>query len=133
MPSKSYPISPAKIGSQDGFRLPKAFSHDHPHLVTAKGHKVILKLSNNIWIWLRSAQFRHNVSIDEIPYHKSTSRPDDRSRTLSQISFTSTSVDWSKARNRSTRSQKLEACALSGDEQSRLCLGWVLMGKFKTT
>jgi antitoxin PrlF len=38
MPSKSYPISPAKIGSQDGFRLPKAFSHDHPQLVTAKGH-----------------------------------------------------------------------------------------------
>jgi antitoxin PrlF len=38
MPSKSYSISPAKIGSQDGFRLPKAFSHDHPHLVTAKGH-----------------------------------------------------------------------------------------------
>jgi antitoxin PrlF len=38
MPSQSYPISPAKIGSQDGFRLPKAFSRDHPHLVTAKGH-----------------------------------------------------------------------------------------------
>lgn len=38
MPSKSYSISPAKIGSQDGFRLPKSFSHDHPHLVTAKGH-----------------------------------------------------------------------------------------------
>ena len=38
MPAKSYAISPAKIGSQDGFRLPKAFSHDHPHLVTAKGH-----------------------------------------------------------------------------------------------
>jgi antitoxin PrlF len=38
MPSKSYSISPAKIGSQDGFRLPKAFSHDYPHLVTAKGH-----------------------------------------------------------------------------------------------
>jgi antitoxin PrlF len=38
MPFKSYAISPAKIGSQDGFRLPKAFSHDHPHLVTAKGH-----------------------------------------------------------------------------------------------
>jgi antitoxin PrlF len=37
MPSKSYSISPAKIGSQDGFRLPKAFSHDHPHLVRAKG------------------------------------------------------------------------------------------------
>jgi antitoxin PrlF len=38
MPAKSYSISPAKIGSQDGFRLPKAFSHDYPHLVTAKGH-----------------------------------------------------------------------------------------------
>jgi antitoxin PrlF len=38
MPSKSYSISPAKIGSQDGFRLPKAFPHDYPHLVTAKGH-----------------------------------------------------------------------------------------------
>jgi antitoxin PrlF len=38
MPAKRYPISPAKIGSQDGFRLPKAFSRDYPHLVTAKGH-----------------------------------------------------------------------------------------------
>jgi antitoxin PrlF len=38
MAPKNYSISPAKIGSQDGFRLPKAFSHDHPHLLTAKGH-----------------------------------------------------------------------------------------------
>ena len=38
MGSKSYSISPAKIGSQDGFRLPKAFSHDHPNLVSAKGY-----------------------------------------------------------------------------------------------
>lgn len=38
MPSKRYPIAPAKIGSQDGFRLPKAFSHDYPDLVRAKGH-----------------------------------------------------------------------------------------------
>jgi antitoxin PrlF len=38
MVSQNYSISPAKIGSQDGFRLPKAFSHDHPHLVTAKGY-----------------------------------------------------------------------------------------------
>jgi antitoxin PrlF len=38
MDSKSYSISPAKIGSQDGFRLPKAFSHDYPHLVAVKGH-----------------------------------------------------------------------------------------------
>ncbi len=37
MAPKNYSISPAKIGSQDGFRLPKAFSHDYPHLVTAKG------------------------------------------------------------------------------------------------
>jgi antitoxin PrlF len=48
MPSKSYPISPAKIGSQDGFRLPKAFSHDHPHLVTAKGH--IEMISDNTFL-----------------------------------------------------------------------------------
>jgi antitoxin PrlF len=38
MVSKNYSISPAKIGSQDGFRLPKAFSHDYPHLVAAKGY-----------------------------------------------------------------------------------------------
>ena len=38
MVAKNYSISPAKIGSQDGFRLPKAFSHDHPHLVAAKGY-----------------------------------------------------------------------------------------------
>jgi antitoxin PrlF len=38
MAPKIYSISPAKIGSQDGFRLPKAFSHDYPHLVSAKGY-----------------------------------------------------------------------------------------------
>lgn len=38
MTSKNYLISPAKIGSQDGFRLPKAFSRDYPHLITAKGY-----------------------------------------------------------------------------------------------
>jgi antitoxin PrlF len=38
MASKNYSISPAKIGSQDGFRLPNAFSHDHPHLVAAEGY-----------------------------------------------------------------------------------------------
>jgi antitoxin PrlF len=35
---KNYSISPVKIGSQDGFRLTKAFFHDHPHLVSAKGY-----------------------------------------------------------------------------------------------
>jgi antitoxin PrlF len=48
MPSKSYPISPAKIGSEDGFRLPKAFFHDHPHFVTAKGH--IEMISENTFL-----------------------------------------------------------------------------------
>jgi antitoxin PrlF len=38
MATKNYSISSAKIGSQDGFRLPKAFSHDHPHLVSANGY-----------------------------------------------------------------------------------------------
>ncbi|AFZ34347.1 hypothetical protein Sta7437_0756 [Stanieria cyanosphaera PCC 7437] len=38
MASKNYPINPAKIGSQDGFRLPRAFSRDYPHLVAASGH-----------------------------------------------------------------------------------------------
>ena len=36
--SKNYSISPAKIGSQDGFCLPRAFSQDHPHLMTAEGY-----------------------------------------------------------------------------------------------
>ncbi|MBR8831015.1 MAG: hypothetical protein N5P05_001958 [Chroococcopsis gigantea SAG 12.99] len=38
MTNKSYPISPAKIGNQDGFRLPRSFSKDYPHLVSAGGH-----------------------------------------------------------------------------------------------
>lgn len=37
MAAKNYPISPAKIGNQDGFRLPRAFSRDYPHLVSASG------------------------------------------------------------------------------------------------
>ncbi len=42
MTSKSYPISPAKIGNQDGFRLPRSFSKDYPHLVSASGHIEVL-------------------------------------------------------------------------------------------
>lgn len=42
MTSKSYPISPAKIGNQDGFRLPRAFSKDYPHLVSASGQIEVL-------------------------------------------------------------------------------------------
>ena len=33
----NYPVSPAKIGNQDGYRLPRAFSKDHPELVGASG------------------------------------------------------------------------------------------------
>lgn len=39
---KIYPISPAKIGSQDGYRLPRAFSHDCPELIGASGHVEVL-------------------------------------------------------------------------------------------
>lgn len=40
--NKNYSISPAKIGNQDGFRLPRAFSKDYPHLVAASGHVEVL-------------------------------------------------------------------------------------------
>ena len=42
MASNSYPITPAKIGNQDGFRLPRAFSKDYPHLVSASGRIEVL-------------------------------------------------------------------------------------------
>lgn len=35
--NSSYPISSAKIGNQDGYRLPRAFSREHPELVGASG------------------------------------------------------------------------------------------------
>ena len=41
-PNKNYSISPAKIGNQDGFRLPRAFSRDYPHLVKATGYVEVL-------------------------------------------------------------------------------------------
>ena len=40
--NNNYPVSPAKIGSQDGYRLPRAFSRDHPELVGASGHAEVL-------------------------------------------------------------------------------------------
>jgi antitoxin PrlF len=46
--SNSYPVSPAKIGSQDGFRLPRAFSRDYPQLVTASGYVEVV--NNNTLI-----------------------------------------------------------------------------------
>ena len=38
----NYPVFPAKIGNQDGYRLPRAFSRDHPELVAASGHVEVL-------------------------------------------------------------------------------------------
>jgi antitoxin PrlF len=40
--NNNYPVSPAKIGNQDGYRLPRAFSRDHPELVGASGHVEVL-------------------------------------------------------------------------------------------
>lgn len=42
MKPKTYPISPAKIGNQDGFRLPRAFSLEYPQLVNASGEVEVL-------------------------------------------------------------------------------------------
>jgi antitoxin PrlF len=39
---KQYSISPAKIGSQDGFRFPRSFSQDHPELIAASGYVEVL-------------------------------------------------------------------------------------------
>ena len=66
MPSKSYPISPAKIGSQDGFRLPKAFSHDHSHFVTAKGH--IEMISENTFLVHLEPDRSLESDLDEVQY-----------------------------------------------------------------
>ncbi len=38
----SYPITHAKVGNQDGFRLPRAFSKDYPHLANASGYIEVL-------------------------------------------------------------------------------------------
>ncbi len=42
MDRKSYPITHAKVGNQDGFRLPRAFSKDYPHLANASGYIEVL-------------------------------------------------------------------------------------------
>ena len=42
MKRKTYSISPAKIGNQDGFRLPRLFSLEHPQLVKASGEVEVL-------------------------------------------------------------------------------------------
>jgi len=42
MKRKSYPISPAKIGNQQGFRLPRVFYQDYPHLTETSGQIEVL-------------------------------------------------------------------------------------------
>jgi hypothetical protein len=82
MPSKSYPISPAKIGSQDGFRLPKAFSHDYPHLVTAKGHIEMIS-ENTFLVHLEPDRSKSHMSIwDDSLHIKSRQFTQTNSRSL---------------------------------------------------
>ncbi|WP_413174670.1 hypothetical protein [Anabaena azotica] len=42
MADKIYPINPAKIGNQKGFRLPQSFFKDYPHLANASGYLQVL-------------------------------------------------------------------------------------------
>lgn len=42
MDRKSYRITHAKVGNQDGFRLPRVFSQDYPHLANASGYIEVL-------------------------------------------------------------------------------------------
>ena len=42
MKQKTYTISPAKIGNQQGFRLPRAFYQDNPHLAETGGEIEVL-------------------------------------------------------------------------------------------
>jgi antitoxin PrlF len=62
MASKSYPITPAKVGNQDGFRLPRAFSKDYPHLVSANGYLEVLD-ENTLLVRL----VRSEIEEDEEP------------------------------------------------------------------
>ncbi|MBC1240053.1 hypothetical protein [Nostoc sp. 2RC] len=48
MAGKSYRVTHAKVGNQDGFRLPRAFSKDYPHLANASGY--IEVLSDNTFL-----------------------------------------------------------------------------------
>lgn len=48
MDRKIYPITHAKVGNQDGFRLPRAFSKEYPHLAKASGY--IEVLSDNTFL-----------------------------------------------------------------------------------
>jgi antitoxin PrlF len=42
MSAKNYPITPAKIGDRDGFRLSPDFSQDYPDLANSSGYVQVL-------------------------------------------------------------------------------------------
>ena len=52
---KTYSVSPAKIGNQDGYRLPRAFSNDYPELVDASGHVEVIN-ENTLLVRLDPSQ-----------------------------------------------------------------------------
>jgi len=58
MADKIYPITHAKVGNQDGFRLPRAFSKEYPHLANASGYIEVLS-ENTLLVRLESG------SVDE--------------------------------------------------------------------
>ncbi|PMB40923.1 hypothetical protein CEN41_18400 [Fischerella thermalis CCMEE 5330] len=63
MADKIYPIAHAKIGTQDGFRLPRAFSRDYPHLVNASGY--IEVLSDNTFLIRLDTKEKENADETE--------------------------------------------------------------------
>lgn len=60
----NYPISPAKIGNQDGFRLPRAFSKDYPQLVSASGYVEVLD-DNTLLVRLDTSDEREEDNEEE--------------------------------------------------------------------
>ncbi|OKH12579.1 hypothetical protein NIES592_17185 [Fischerella major NIES-592] len=63
MADKIYPIAHAKIGTQDGFRLPRAFSRDYPHLVNTSGY--IEVLSDNTFLIRLDTKEKENADETE--------------------------------------------------------------------
>jgi antitoxin PrlF len=60
---KIYPVSSAKIGYQDGYRLPRAFSKEHPELVGANGYAEVLN-ENTLLIRLEPVEETENEEDD---------------------------------------------------------------------
>ncbi|MDK2408146.1 hypothetical protein QHH11_07795 [Aphanizomenon sp. PH219] len=64
MADKIYPINPAKIGNQDGFRLPRSFFKDHPLLANASGYIQVLS-DNTFLVKLDTDNIDNNENEDE--------------------------------------------------------------------